>query len=139
MNISAYIQVKILLFTLYYPALLSNCSKVTKNVVPYWLNFPQSPFFCYFNHALKHILTHYNHAHKGQPVHAIAQRLLCDHLSGMICWNMGSSSQWLSSLHMICRNTSGDWKPYGGDMHRVLNCDYSRWLLYTPNHTHRNL
>ena len=52
MNISVYLQVKVLFFILYYPAHLSNCSKVTKNVMPYWLNSPQSPNlfnFCYFN------------------------------------------------------------------------------------------
>ena len=43
MNMLAYLQVKILFFILYHPAHLSNCSKVTKNVIPYWLNFPQSP------------------------------------------------------------------------------------------------
>ena len=34
MNMLAYLQVKILFFILYHPAHLSNCSKVTKNVIP---------------------------------------------------------------------------------------------------------
>ena len=46
--------------------------------------FPSVTIFLLLQ-PVKHILTHHNHAHKGQPVHAIAQRLPCDHLSRMIC------------------------------------------------------